>query len=92
MMPLDATICDVTTTRRDVVKALCVEFNDGRMLSVPLDWFPALSLARPERLEQFEIADDGASVTWPHLSETVSVDFLLARATGPQRSWVGEQG
>ncbi|MFT4055203.1 MAG: DUF2442 domain-containing protein [Novosphingobium sp.] len=87
MMPLDATICDVTVTRHDAVKALCVEFNDGRMMSIPLDWFPALSLARPQRLEHFVIAEDGASVSWPFLSETVTVDFLLARSSGTLRIW-----
>jgi len=75
IVPLDHSICEVTLQRR----ALCVEFADGRTLCAPLEWFPILSAARPERLEDFEVAADGMSISWPGLGETVSADFLLAR-------------
>ncbi|TCM21494.1 uncharacterized protein DUF2442 [Novosphingobium sp. PhB165] len=75
IVPLDHTICDVTIAK----KALCVEFADGRTLCAPLEWFPMLSAARPAMLEEFDIAPDGLSISWPGLGETVSADFLLAR-------------
>lgn len=75
IVPLDHTICEVKLQKR----ALCVEFVDGRTLCAPLEWFPILSVARSDRLEQFEIAEDGLSITWPGLGETISSEFLLAR-------------
>lgn len=75
IVPLDHTIYEVTFQRR----ALCVEFGDGRTLCAPLEWFPMLSAASPERLENYQIADDGLSIAWPDLGETVSAEFLLAR-------------
>lgn len=81
IVPLDHTICEVTVQKR----ALCVEFNDGRTLCAPLEWFPILSAARADRLEGFEIAADGLSVSWPDLGETVSAEFLLARRSGGER-------
>lgn len=75
IVPLDHTICEVTIRKR----ALCVEFSDGRTLCAPLEWFPLLSAAKPAMLEEHEIADDGLSIAWPVLGETVSSEFLLAR-------------
>lgn len=75
IVPLDHSICEVTLQRR----ALCVEFADGRTLCAPLEWFPMLSSAKSDRLEGFEIAEDGMSISWPDLGETISADFLLAR-------------
>lgn len=78
IVPLDHSICEVTVQKR----ALCVELADGRTLCAPLEWFPILSAARPDRLGEFTIADDGMSISWPYLGETVSADFLLARRFG----------
>jgi len=75
IVPLDHTICEVTLQRH----ALCVELNDGRTLCAPLDWFPILEAVRRERLAGFVVADDGLSIAWPDLGETVSVEMLLAR-------------
>lgn len=75
IVPLDHTICDVKLDRR----TLCVEFADGRSLCAPLEWFPMLNAATPPDRDGFEIADDGLSVSWPRLGETISADFLLAR-------------
>lgn len=75
IVPLDPAICEVTIAR----SALCVKFVDGRTVCAPLEWFPLLSVAKPVLRDQFRIADDGMSVSWPALGETISVEFLLAR-------------
>jgi hypothetical protein len=57
-----------------------VTFLDGRMLSVPLIWFPVLRAATPEQRTHYEIAGGGISLHWPELDEDLSVAGLLAGA------------
>jgi hypothetical protein len=57
-----------------------VAFADGRVLSVPLQWFPALRRASQEQRERYEIAGGGVSLHWPDLDEDLSVAGLLAGA------------
>lgn len=75
IVPLDHTICEVTIAKH----SLCVEFVDGRKVCAPLEWFPLLHAANIPDRDEWEIADDGFSVSWPALGERVSADFLLAR-------------
>ena len=56
---------------------LVVSLNDGRVLSVPLAWFPRLACARPEQLATFELLGEGEGIHWPDLDEDVSVIGLL---------------
>ena len=55
-----------------------VHFADGRILSVPLVWFPILHKARPEQRLQFEIGGGGTSLHWPELDEDLSIAGLMA--------------
>ena len=57
-----------------------VFFTDRRVLSVPLQWFPALHRASPEQRKRYEIAGGGISLHWPDLDEDLSVAGLLAGA------------
>jgi len=57
-----------------------VVFTDGRVLSVPLQWFPSLRPASPEQRERYEIAGGGISLHWPDLDEDLSVAGLMAGA------------
>jgi hypothetical protein len=57
-----------------------VTLLDGRMLSVPLIWFPVLNAATPEQRSQYEIAGGGISLHWSELDEDLSVAGLLAGA------------
>ena len=55
-----------------------VTLLDGRMLSLPLTWFPVLNAATPEQRSNYEIAGGGISLHWPELDEDLSVAGLLA--------------
>ena len=55
-----------------------VTLTDGRKLSVPLTWFPALQQATPEQLSNYEIGGGGIGLHWPDLDEDLSVAGLLA--------------
>ncbi|MBE0506659.1 MAG: DUF2442 domain-containing protein [Marinospirillum sp.] len=53
-----------------------VELSDGRMLGVPLAWFPRLLSATPEQRLDFELSPCG--IHWDALDEDISIEGLLA--------------
>ena len=55
-----------------------VAFTDGRVLSVPLAWFPALRQATPKQRAAYEIGGGGISLHWPELDEDLSIAGLMA--------------
>ena len=57
-----------------------VFLTDGRILSVPLIWFPLLRDALPEQRAQYEIGAGGLSLYWPEIDEDLSVAGLMAGA------------
>ena len=57
-----------------------VSFTDGRVLSVPLQWFPVLQRASVQQREKYEIAGGGIALHWPDLDEDLSMAGLLAGA------------
>ncbi|MDW8213118.1 MAG: DUF2442 domain-containing protein [Roseiflexaceae bacterium] len=57
-----------------------VTLTDGRIISVPLIWFPVLHRATAEQRERYEIGAGGRSLHWPDLDEDISVANLLAGA------------
>ena len=57
-----------------------VHLADGRIISVPLIWFPLLYEATPEQRSIYEIGGGGISLHWPEIDEDLSVAGLLAGA------------
>lgn len=55
-----------------------VVFTDGRVLCVPLAWFPVLHAARPEQRARYEIGGGGVGLHWPDLDEDLSIAGLMA--------------
>jgi hypothetical protein len=55
-----------------------VQLVDGRVIGVPLAWFPRLLRASPERRLRFEISGGGQGLHWDELDEDISVAGLLA--------------
>ncbi|HEX7450090.1 MAG TPA: DUF2442 domain-containing protein [Pirellulales bacterium] len=58
--------------------AMRITLTDGRVLSVPLAWFPLLSSATPEQRKRCEIGGGGVSLHWPDLDEDLSLAGLMA--------------
>ncbi len=58
--------------------ALIVELLGGRTISAPLVWFPRLSQATKEQLNNWELLGDGEGIHWPDVDEDLSVAGLLA--------------
>jgi hypothetical protein len=55
-----------------------VSLVDGRIISVPIVWFPRLRDASREQLENYEISPAGFGIHWPDIDEDLSVAGLLA--------------
>lgn len=55
-----------------------VYLTDGRIVSVPIIWFPILHEATPEQREHCEIGGGGTSLHWEEIDEDISVAGLLA--------------
>jgi hypothetical protein len=55
-----------------------VTFTDGRVLGVPLAWFPVLHKATPVQRARYEIGGGGISLHWPELDEDLSIAGLMA--------------
>lgn len=60
--------------------ALVVYLKDGRVLSVPLAWFPRLVLATPAERNQIELRGDHQVIHWPALDEDIDLEGLLLGA------------
>lgn len=58
---------------------MTVTLQDGRLIGVPIIWFPLLHEASPEARQKYEIGG-GVSLHWPEIDEDISVAGLLAEA------------
>ena len=57
--------------------SLVVSLVDGRVITVPLEWFPRLASANKEKRAIYEILGDGEGIHWPEVDEDISVQGLL---------------
>jgi hypothetical protein len=72
---LDATVVD---------DALSVSLRDGRVISVPLAWYPRLLNATPAQRNNWKIAGGGYGIHWPDVDEDLSTEGLLRGAPAPK--------
>jgi hypothetical protein len=66
--------------------SLSVQLADGRVISVPLAWFPRLLDGTPEQRANWRIAGGGFGIHWPELDEDLSAEGLLRGAPAPKRA------
>ncbi len=57
--------------------ALSVTLSDGRVVSVPLVWFPRLADATSGERSGWELIGGGIGVHWEEIDEDISVESLL---------------
>jgi hypothetical protein len=57
--------------------AFSVYFADGRILAVPLAYFPRLMDASAKQLKKYELSGGGTGIHWDELDEDISVEGLL---------------
>jgi len=58
-------------------ESLVVELFDGRVLSVPLAWYPRLMNGSKGERNDWRLIGRGVGIHWPELDEDLSVDGLL---------------
>ena len=63
--------------------ALSVELADGRVISVPLIWYPRLQAATPKQRTNWELCGAGYGIHWPDLDEDLSTEGMLRGAPAP---------
>ena len=56
---------------------MMIEFEDGRELSIPLEWFVKLRNATKEQLENWRFIGRGEGIHWEDLDEDISIENLL---------------
>jgi hypothetical protein len=69
----EALATDVTCTR----DSLSVTLSDGRVVSVPLAWFPLLANATVRQRAEWELIGGGIGIHWEAIDEDISVASLL---------------
>ena len=57
--------------------ALTVVLDDGRSVSVPLEWFPRLAAATPRQRKHWEPIGGGIGIHWKAIDEDISIASLL---------------
>jgi hypothetical protein len=58
--------------------SLTLTLDDGRSVSVPLDWYPRLAHGTPAERNRWELLGGGIGIHWPDLDEDISVEGVLA--------------
>jgi hypothetical protein len=64
--------------------SLSVSLRDGRVISVPLVWYPRLLNATPSQRKNWKIAGGGYGIHWPDVDEDLSTEGLLRGAKTPK--------
>jgi hypothetical protein len=78
----DERVLDVQSTD----DTLSVSLRDGRVIAVPLVWYPRLLNATPAQRKNWKIAGGGYGIHWPDLDEDLSTEGLLRGAPAPKAS------
>jgi hypothetical protein len=76
-----------------------VSLADGRVVSVPISWYPRLSNALPQHRSVWEFIGEGHGIHWPELDEDISVENVLlgepsgegARSFAKWKQWYQEK-
>ena len=57
---------------------LSVRLADGRIINVPLEWFPSLRDASAQQRNNYRLIGNGIGIHWEGIDEDLSVATLLA--------------
>lgn len=65
--------------------ALSVALMDGRVITVPLVWYPRLLEATEAERNNWQISGGGYGIHWPDIDEDLSTEGLLRGAPAPRK-------
>ena len=63
---------------------LSVSLRDGRIITVPLTWYPRLFNASNAERKNWQIAGGGYGIHWPDIDEDLSTEGPLRGAPAPR--------
>src|SRR6266550_5509683 len=72
-----ATEIAAAKTVKVTADSLLVELRDGRIVSVPISWYPRLAHGTASERRRWELIGPGIGIHWPALDEDISVEALL---------------
>lgn len=75
----DERVVEVSSTE----ELLVVTLMDGRIIPVPLSWYPRLANASRDQRNRWEISAGGYGIHWEELDEDLSTEGLLRGAPAP---------
>jgi hypothetical protein len=78
----DERVLDVLFTE----DTISVNLRDGRVITVPLVWYPRLFDATALQRNNWKISGGGYGIHWPDLDEDLSTEGLLRGAPAPKTS------
>ena len=58
-------------------KRIFANFNDGRILEMPLEWFPRLENAIEAQRLNYELWNEGSWIHWEDLDEDLSIEGFI---------------
>lgn len=61
-----------------------VDLIDGRIITIPLTWYPRLLHATPTQRNNWTISSGGYGIHWPDIDEDLSTEGLLRGAPAPR--------
>ena len=73
---IDHDVCAVDVSFTE--EAMRVSLDDGRVISIPLAWYPRLYHGTASERLHFELIGDGEGIHWPELDEDICVEGLIA--------------
>ena len=51
--------------------------SDGRIISIPIAWFPRLLNTSKDQLTNFKISPSGYGIHWPEIDEDISIKAFI---------------
>jgi len=78
----DERVKDVSFTE----ETISVDLMDGRVITVPLVWYPRLFNATPELRSDWTVCGGGYGIHWEAIDEDLSTEGMLRGAPAPRRS------
>ena len=79
---MTTSVIEISEPKAETVKVtedtLSVDLNDGRTISVPLEWFPRLVHATRAERNNWRLIGRGHGIHWEDIDEDISVEGLLA--------------
>lgn len=78
-------------------ETLIVDLMDGRILTVPIAWYPRVAHGTPMERTRWQLVGGGSGIHWPDLDEDLEVeDLLVGRRSGETaeslKRWLERRG